>query len=216
MAMRFADRQDAGRQLAQKLAVYKNHPDAIVIGLPRGGVVTAAEVANELKLPLDIVVPRKIGAPSQKELAVGAITQDGQIVWNEAIVKSLRITPEDVKETIAKETSEAQRRLKLYRQDRPPLILKDKIVLLVDDGIATGATMRAAIVYAKQQGAKRIVAATPVATVDTLELIEKEVDELVSVLLPKIFLGISAFYDSFGQTEDDEVIALMHESKIIT
>ncbi len=211
MAITFVDRQDAGKQLAEKLAAYKNHPSAIVIGLPRGGMIPAAEVAKELALPLDIVVPRKIGAPFNKELAVGAVTQDGQMVWNEQLVKSLHISPDDMKDTIEKERAESKRRLQLYRRDRAPLILKDKVVIIVDDGIATGATMRAAIAYVKQQGAKKIIAATPVATVDTLEIIQNEVDEVVSVLLPKIFLGISAFYGSFPQTEDEEVIALMQQ-----
>ncbi len=209
MAATFVDRQDAGKQLARKLAAYKNHHNAIVIGLPRGGVIPAAEVAKELKLPLDILVPRKIGAPFNSELAVGAVTQDGQVVWNEQLMKSFHLSPDDLKDTIAKERAESNRRVQLYRQDRSQLDLKDKLVIIVDDGIATGATMRAAIVYAKQQGASKVIAATPVATVDTLELIAPEVDEIVSVQLPKTFLGISAFYDAFPQTEDDEVVALL-------
>ncbi len=211
MAITFVDRQDAGKQLADKLAAYRNHHNAIVIGLPRGGVIPAAEIAKELKLPLDIVVPRKIGAPFNSELAVGAVTQDGQVVWNEKLMKSFHLSPDDLdlKETIKKERAESNRRLSLYRRGRPPLVLKDKTVIIVDDGIATGATMRAAIAYAKQQGAAKIIAATPVATVDTLELIAPEVDEIVSVKLPKTFLGISAFYDIFGQTSDDEVIEVL-------
>ncbi len=213
MAITFVDRQDAGKQLADKLAAYRNHHNAIVIGLPRGGVIPAAEIAKELKLPLDIVVPRKIGAPFNSELAVGAVTQDGQVVWNEKLMKSFHLSPDDLnlKETIKKERAESNRRLRLYRRGRPPLVLKDKTVIIVDDGIATGATMRAAIAYAKQQGAAKIIAATPVATVDTLELIAPEVDEIISVKLPKTFLGISAFYDTFGQTSDDEVIELLSE-----
>jgi len=211
VAITFVDRQDAGKQLADKLAAYRNHHNAIVIGLPRGGVIPAAEIAKELKLPLDIVVPRKIGAPFNSELAVGAVTQDGQVVWNEKLMKSFHLSPDDLdlKETIKKERAESNRRLSLYRRGRPPLVLKDKTVIIVDDGIATGATMRAAIAYAKQQGAAKIIAATPVATVDTLELIAPEVDEIVSVKLPKTFLGISAFYDIFGQTSDDEVIEVL-------
>jgi len=213
VAITFVDRQDAGKQLADKLAAYRNHHNAIVIGLPRGGVIPAAEVAKELKLPLDIVVPRKIGAPFNSGLAVGAVTQDGQVVWNEKLMKSFHLSPDalDLKETIKKERAESNRRLRLYRRGRPPLVLKDKTVIIVDDGIATGATMRAAIAYAKQQGAAKIIAATPVATVGTLELIAPEVDEIISVKLPKTFLGISAFYDTFGQTSDDEVIALLSE-----
>jgi len=209
--MTFADRQDAGKQLAKKLAAYKNHHNAIVIGLPRGGVIPAAEIAKELKLPLDIVVPRKIGAPFNSELALGALTQDGKVVWNEELMNSFHLSPDDshLQEIIEKERAESKRRVDLYRRGRPPLVLKGKTVILVDDGIATGATMRAAIAYAKEQGAQKIIVATPVATVDTLEKIAPEVDEVVSVLLPKTFMGISAFYDTFGQTSDDEVISLL-------
>ncbi len=209
MQQSFKDRIDAGNQLAKKLMQYKDDPHAIVIGLPRGGLPVAQQVADQLNLPLDIVVPRKMGAPMNEELAVGAITQDGDVVWNEKIMRSLHLNPEDLADTIAKEKNEAQRRLKLYRQDRAPLDLKNKTVLLVDDGIATGATMRAAIHFAKTQGAARVVVATPVATVDTLEIMQDEVDEIISVLIPKTFLGISAFYQTFGQTSDDEVIAIM-------
>ena len=210
----FADRNDGGKQLAEKLMPYKDDPNAIVIGLPRGGVVTAKEVAEMLNLPLDIVVPRKVGAPFNEELAVGAITQDGDVVWNEEIMRSYHLNPEDLSETIEKERSEAQRRLALYRQGKGPLNLKGKTVLLVDDGIATGATMMAAIAYAKKQGAGKIVVATPVATVGTLEKMVQEVDEVVSVQLPKIFLGISAFYGDFPQTSDEEVISILGASSI--
>lgn len=210
---RFSDRRDAGKHVARMLMAYKRSPDTVVFGLPRGGVVVAYEVARELELPLDIMVPRKVGAPFNEELAVGAVTQDGQMVWNEQLVKSLHLNRTDMRETIKKETSEAQRRLQLYRHGKGPLAIKGKTVILVDDGIATGATMRAAIVYARQQAAKKIVVAVPVATVDTLEIIEKEADEVVSVMLPKIFLGISAFYDSFPQTEDEEVISLLQSQE---
>ena len=205
----FVDRKDGGTQLAHKLRAYKNQPDVLIIGLPRGGVVTAAEVAKELNLPLDIVVPRKIGAPFNPELAVGAVTQDGDVVWNEAIIKSHHLTPEDLADTIEKEMAESHRRLSLYRQGKPPPNFKNKTIILVDDGIATGATMRAAITYVKKQGAKKIIVATPVATVDTMEQIAQEVDSVVAVTLPKIFLGISAFYEEFPQTADDEVIAIL-------
>lgn len=209
MLRAFVDRKDGGKQLAQKLSAYKNQPDCLVIGLPRGGVVTAAEVAKELNLPLDIVVPRKIGAPFNEELAVGALAQDGQVVWNEDIMRSHHLAPEDLQDIIEKERKESHRRLSLYRSGKPPLNLKNKEVILVDDGIATGATMRAVIGFAKKEGAKKIIVAAPLATVDTLEKIEQEVDEVVVVTLPKIFLGISAFYDTFGQTEDDEVIQIL-------
>jgi len=206
---RFIDRIDAGKQLAKKLMHYKNNPEAIVLGLPRGGVVTAYEVATALNLPLDIIVPRKIGAPSNPELAVGAVTQNGEIVWNDELMKTLHLTEEDLVDIIEKEKRESARRLRAYRGDRPKLQLKDKIAILVDDGIATGATMRAAIASARAHGAKRIVAATPLSTLEAMERIEREADECICVLLPKIFLGISAFYDEFAQTSDEEVIELL-------
>jgi len=209
MQQPFRDRVDAGRQLAQKLMQYKNDPNAIVLGLPRGGVPVAAEVADALKLPLDIVVTRKIGAPFNEELAVGALTQDGDVIWNETIMQMNQLTPEDLSDTIAKETKEAQRRLQLYRPGRGPLELKGKTVLLIDDGIATGATMLAAIKYVKDAGARTIIVGSPIATPDTLEKITPLVDEVVCLLIPKIFLGISAFYREFGQTSDEQVIEIM-------
>ncbi len=206
---RFIDRVDAGKQLAKKLMHYKDDPEAIVLGLPRGGVVTAYEVATALNVPLDIIVPRKIGAPSSPELAVGAVTQNGEIVWNDELMKTLHLTEADLADIIEKERRESVRRLRVYRGDRPKLQLQDKIAILVDDGVATGATMRAAIASARARGAKRIVAATPLSTLEAMERIEREVDECVCVLLPKIFLGISAFYDEFAQTTDEEVIELL-------
>jgi len=209
MQQPFRDRVDAGRQLAQKLMQYKNDPNAIVLGLPRGGVPVAAEVADALKLPLDIVVTRKIGAPFNEELAVGALTQDGDVIWNETIMQMNQLTPEDLSDTIAKETKEAQRRLQLYRPGRGPLELKGKTVLLIDDGIATGATMLAAIKYVKGAGAHKIIVGSPIATPDTLEKIAPLVDDVICLLITKIFLGISAFYRAFGQTSDEQVIEIM-------
>ena len=172
--MRFKDRVDGGKQLAVLLTKYKNNTDAIIIGLPRGGVVIAFEVSKELNLPLDIIVPRKIGAPTNPELAVGALTQEGAIVWNEALRKSLGLSPDDLKDIIAAEKKEAARRLRVYRGNRQPLNLKNKIVILVDDGIATGATMRAAISSARIQGAKFIVVAVPVSPMQVLEKIKQQ------------------------------------------
>ncbi len=205
----FKDRQDGGKQLAARLLFYKNNPDVIVLGLPRGGVVTAAVVAQELNVPLDIVVPRKIGAPFNPELAVGALTSEGDIFWNNSLLKSVHLTPEDLAQTIEQEKKEAARRLRVYRGQQTPLDVRDRVVILVDDGIATGATMCASILSVKARGAAKIVAAAPVAPVDALKKIEQYADEFVYVLMPKIFMGISAFYESFEQTSDEEVIELM-------
>ena len=209
----FVDRKDGGKQLAQKLHAYKNQSNAIVIGLPRGGVITGAQVAKELNLPLDIVVPRKIGAPFNSELAIGAVTQDGDVVWNEKIMQFNQLKPSDVADTIALEREESLRRLSLYRQGRVPLSLAGKIVILVDDGIATGATIRAAISYVQKEGAKKVIVAAPVAARDSINLIAPLVDELITIISPRSFTGISAFYDQFSQTDDDQVITLLRESK---
>ncbi len=207
---RFQDRADAGRQLAQKLIQYKDNPEAIVIGLPRGGVVTAWQVSSILHLPLDIIVPRKIGAPHNPELALGALTQEGAIVWNTELMNMLNLHPSDVQYIIDAEKKEAQRRLKLYRGDRAPLVIKNKIVILVDDGLATGATMKAAIASVKDQGAQKIIVAIPVAPADTIEKFKQEADEVICLFVPEFFMGVGGAYAHFDQTTDDEVINLMN------
>lgn len=211
--MTFKNRQDAGQQLAGKLGKYKGDPDVIIIGLPRGGVVTAAEVAKELKVPLDIVVPRKIGAPGNPEFAIGAIAEDGEGIINQETVDMLGVTKEYIEETIAEEKEEAQRRLKAYRGDRASLDLKGKTAILVDDGIATGSTMRAAVLSAKAKGAKKIVVAVPVTAGDSKAKIEAEVDEFVCLDVPIFFGAVGAFYEEFSQTEDEEVIDILKTSQ---
>ncbi len=207
--IRFKDRKDAGMLLAKKLLSYKNKPNAVVIGLPRGGVVTAFEIAQELKLPLDIIVPRKIGAPFSPELAVGALTEDGQVDLNEQLIHNLNINKKDLENIIEEEKQEAQRRLKIYRGNRSPRNLQNKIVLLVDDGIATGATMKAAIKSAQKDGAQKIIVATPVAPPETVKLLEKLVDEVICLQQPEDFGAIGIFYENFKQTTDEEVVALL-------
>ncbi|MGB8366789.1 MAG: phosphoribosyltransferase [Candidatus Babeliales bacterium] len=209
--IRFKDRIDAGKKLAVLLAAYKDSPNAIVIGLVRGGMVTAYQVAKQLNLPLDLIVPRKISAPYSPELAVGALTQEGEIIWNNTLLKQLGLTKADLAENITKEKKEAARRLNLYRGNRAPLDIKNKIVILVDDGIATGATMQAAITSIRAQRAKKIIVATPVSSAEALQTIKKEEDEVVCISVPEIFWGVGAFYDNFAQTSDEEVIALMQE-----
>jgi len=207
--IRFKDRRDAGKQLVERLAQYKDNKNVVVLGLPRGGVVTAYEVAQHLRLPLDIIVTRKIGAPLQPELAVGAITQDGEPIFNEALMQQLGITKDDVAPIIEEEKKEAQRRLNTYRGQREPLDLTNKIALLVDDGIATGATMRAAIKTARTLGAQKIIVAVPVLPEQEVETFEREADELVYVTAPSFFTGVGMVYESFAQTTDDEVIDLL-------
>ncbi len=211
--MLFKDRSDGGKKLAVLLTEYKDFPDTIIIGLPRGGVVTAFEVSQALNLPLDIIVPRKIGAPTNPELAVGALTQEGDIVWNETLLKSLGLSVSDVAEIIEEEKAEASRRLRVYRGDLPPLDLNNKTVILVDDGIATGATMRAAIASARAQGAQKVVVAVPVSPPEALKRIKQEADKVICIETPEIFSGVGAFYKEFGQTEDQEVITLLNKAQ---
>lgn len=207
--IRFKDRADGGRKLVPQLEKYKNNKDAIVIGLPRGGVVTAYEVAKELNVDLDIIVVRKIGAPMQPELALGAITQEGDIILDEKLMSMVGATKEDLKPIIEEEKEEAKRRLTLYRGDKPPLDLENKIAILVDDGLATGATMRAAIISARNLKAQKIVVAIPVSPPETLKKINLEADEVICLGTPELFWGVGAFYDNFFQTEDEEVIELL-------
>jgi len=207
--MIFQDRRDAGRRLAELLTEYKENKDAIVIGLPRGGVIVAAEVAKQLKLPLDILCPRKLGAPYQPELAIGAVTETGEGIFNEDLLAALGVTNSYLQNIINKEKQVAQQRAKLYRNGRPPLNLENKITILIDDGLATGATMKAALATAKALGAAKIVVAIPVAPVDTLEEIRFMVDEVKCLQAPYPFHAVGAFYTDFSQTEDDEVIKLL-------
>jgi putative phosphoribosyl transferase len=210
--MLFKDRVDAGRQLAERLLKYRDDPFVVVIGLPRGGVVVAAEVARELRAPLDIVVPRKIGAPGNPELALGALTEEGDAVFHEWLVDSLGVSEEYLSMTLLKEKREAQRRLEIYRGKKPPLHLQNKTALLVDDGIATGATMRAAILSCRGKGAVKIVVSAPVIARDTLEMLEGEGDEVICVDVPEYFVSVGQFYETFEQTPDEEVVALLRKN----
>jgi len=211
--IRFKDRTDAGRKLVPTLLHYKNNPDVVVIGLPRGGVVTAFEVAKGLHVPLDIIVSRKIASPAQPELALGALSQEGFTFFDEPVMHMMSVTKEELQPVVHAERQEAKRRLNLYRAGLAPVDLKNKIVILVDDGIATGATMIATILSARHLGAQKIVVAVPVSPPETLEKIKDEVDEVVCLDTPIAFLGVGAFYDNFAQTEDSEVVKLMKEAK---
>ena len=212
--MYFEDRKDAGKQLAEKLHAYTGREDVIVIALPRGGVVTGFEVAQALKVPLDCVMPRKIGAPGRQELAVGAITQKGEPLFNDEVMEKLSLSPDDVWHVVEQEKKEAQRRLRVYRGDRDAVNLSGKTVIVVDDGMATGSTMRAALVTIKHHNPEKIIVAVPVAPRDVLNEIKKEVGEVVCLHVPTYFGGIGAFYRSFEQVDDEAVVALVQRAQV--
>lgn len=205
--MVFKNRQEAGEKLAEALAQYKNAKDVIILALPRGGVVVGAEVAQALGLPLDIVVPRKIGAPGNEEYAIGAITETGEKVFNEDELRN--IDKEWLAREINKEKAEAIRRLNLYRGDKPYPDLAGKIMILVDDGVATGYTMRATIRSVRAKNPKKIIVAVPHGAKDSLEKLRQEADEVVALEEPEWYGAVGAFYQEFGQTSDGEVIALL-------
>jgi putative phosphoribosyl transferase len=209
--MIFKDRQDAGIQLAKSLIKYKNQPNTIVIGLPRGGVVLAFEVAKALNLPLDVTCPRKIGAPSNPEFAIGAITETGEGIFNERIIAQLQIPQSYLKEAVENEKAEAQKRLKKFRGGMPPRNFKDKVIIIVDDGLATGSTMKAAILSMQAAGTAQIIVAIPVSPIDTLEEIRTMVDNVICLYTPSFFQAVGQFYQIFNQTSDDEVIELLKE-----
>ncbi len=211
--MIFEDRQDAGKKLAEKLLQYQNIPDGIVVGLPRGGVVVACEVARRLSLPLDVVCPRKIGAPFNPEYAIGAITETGEGIFNEEAISYLNISAEHIKETVEFEKKQAQRRLELFRKGLPPRDFKDKIMIIVDDGLATGSTMKAAIKSVKAEGAKEIICAVPVSPPDTYREIEGMVDKIICLDTPHLFQAVGQFYEDFRATEDEDVAAIMQSFK---
>lgn len=210
--MRFRDRTDAGKQLANALAQYRGQA-GVVLALPRGGVVLGVEVADGLGMPLDLVIPRKIGHPLQPEYAIAAVAENGELATNEAEVK--RVDPDWFRETVAREQAEARRRRGLYVEGRAPLPLTGKLAILVDDGIATGLTMFAAIRDVKTRSPARTVVAVPVAPADTLARLRREVDAMVTLDDGEYFLGaVGAYYDAFEQVSDSEVVALMKRMKL--
>lgn len=209
MPMLYHDRSDAGRELARKLVNYYDRPDVIVLALPRGGVPVGYEVAKALKAPLDVFVVRKLGTPGQPELAMGAIASGGVRVLNEQVISALAI-PEHLIEVVAREETEELRRRELqYRGTRPPIEARGKTVILVDDGLATGSTMKAAARALRLQGAARIVIAVPVAAAQSGEAVRAEADEVVCGATPDQFWAVGQWYRDFEQTTDEEVRDLL-------
>lgn len=206
--MRFIDRKQAGDVLARQLIRYRDDPDVAVLALPRGGVPVAFEVARALHAPLDVFVVRKLGLPGHEEYAMGAIATGDVIVMNPDLA-SIPITQAAIDEVVARERRELDRREQLYRGDRPPLRIENRIVILVDDGLATGSTMLAAATAVRRRHPKRIVVAVPVAAAQTCESLKSLVDEVICSATPEPFMAVGAWYENFGQTSDAEVHALL-------
>lgn len=209
----FPNRREAGRLLAAELTKYADRDDVIVLGLPRGGVPVAAEVARALHLPLDVLVVRKLGAPGQEELAIGAIGEGRVRVLNEKLVRNLGLDAADIDRIAAREEQELRRRVSAYRGGHEALAVQDKIVLVVDDGVATGATMRAGLRALKAMGTAKVVAAVPVAAADAVYALEADADEVVVLQTPEWFSAVGQWYGDFGQTTDDEVRRILAENR---
>ena len=208
----YRNRSEAGRLLVEELAHYKSKADVVVLGLTRGGVPVAAEVASALHAPLDVVVVRKLGVPFQPELAMGAIAGDDIQVLDKQLVHALDLTNEDVEGVIIRERIELQRRERIYRGGRPALDLKQHTAILVDDGLATGSTMLAAVAFSRKRQANRIVMAVPVASVEALEKLREKVDECVCLATPDPFFSVGDWYGNFLPTQDADVLRLLEES----
>lgn len=208
----FENRVDAGRMLAQELVEYKQDSDVIVLGLPRGGVPVAYEVAEALEAPLDIFLVRKLGLPGREELAMGAIASGGVRVLNESVVGAMDIPDEVVEAVTEEEQEEMERRERRYRGERPAADLEGRTVILVDDGLATGATMRAAVRGLRAQNPKEIIVAVPTASPETCEQFEDEVQDVICSVTPHPFRGVGFWYEDFSQTTDEEVQDYLREA----
>ena len=209
MERAFPNRAEAGRLLAEKLENYVDRSDVVVLGLPRGGVPVAYEVAQRLGAPLDVFVVRKLGVPGFEELAAGAIASGGVRVLNEDVVRALPNADQLIESVTEKETVELERREQTYRDGRPAPELRDQVVILVDDGLATGATMRAAVAALRQRGVAKIVVAAPVGAPDTCRELEQEADETICAIAPEFFQAVGQYYEDFSQTSDEEVRELL-------
>jgi putative phosphoribosyl transferase len=208
----FSNRVEAGQRLAIALKD-ASFVDGLVLAIPRGGVVVGYEVADMLRIPLDVIIPRKIGAPGNPELAIGAMTEDGTAILDENLVNYMKIPQDYVEQESEIQKQEIQRRMGLYRQNEPYPNLTGRDVIVVDDGIATGSTMKAALASVKNSGAKSVTAAIPVGPPSTIEELKRQADCVVCLFMPESFYAIGEFYDDFSQTTDEEVIELLRKNR---
>lgn len=212
MGLRFRDRRDAGQQLAARLEQYRERPDTLVLGIPRGGIEVAAELARLLKLPLDVWLARKLGAPANPELAIGAVAADGTLLLDQPLIRELRVPGYWIAEARAQGMQELERRLHLYRGERPAPSITGKTIILADDGIATGATTIAALRALRRQNPARIVLAIPVAPPQVVPSLQSECDELVLLSAPESFRAVGLYYDRFEQVGDEQVVQLLAQA----
>jgi putative phosphoribosyl transferase len=214
--MYFRDRREAGQLLAKQLAALRGRQDVIVLGVPRGGVVVAYEVAQALGAPLDVYITRKIGAPNNPELAIGAVASDGTLVLDHDLIERIGVSDRYVQEETARQRQEIKRRLAAYRGSRPEADLHGKTVVLVDDGVATGATTLASLRAIKARQPTKLILAVPVGPEDTIQVLASEADQVVCLYTPDLFWAVGAFYSAFDQTTDAEVIQLLQEPGTLT
>ncbi len=212
MGERLHDRSEAGRLLAEQLSALRDKRDIVVLGLPRGGVPVACGIATALRLPLDVFLVRKLGVPGYEELAMGAVASGGVEIVNSDVVEELQLSPKDVERVVTKEMSELRRREVVFRGVRPALNLFGRAVILVDDGMATGSTMRAAIEGVKRLGAARIIVAAGVAALSTYMILRAEVDDVVCLLTPRDFRAVGIFYEDFPQLSDEDVCRFLEDA----
>lgn len=211
--MLFQDRTEAGRVLADRLAAYANYPDAMVLALPRGGVPVAFEVAEALNLPLDIFVVRKLGLPGHEEFAIGAIASGGARVLNQDLIRQLSLSDEIIEHIVAREQHELERRERTYRGQRPMLDVRDRTIIIVDDGLATGSSMRAAIAALRQKRPAKLIVAVPVGASVTCSELEALADEAICLETPENFSAVGLWYKDFSQVTDEEVIDLLERNR---
>lgn len=211
--MIFQDRREAGQELAKKLVSYSQAPNTLILGLARGGLIVAAEIAKALQLPLDALVVRKIGAPDQPELALGAVASTGDPFYNDSLIALLGVSKEYLKREVERQRSLIEQRLRSYYSKRKPLPVTGKTLLVVDDGIATGATMKMAVLLLKAARPAKLVVAVPVASQEALQEISKEVDELICLYRPAYFGAVGAFYRHFEEVTDREIIELLNHAR---